>query len=237
MHWALHTCPRLKGLAAARSWFHTCANQHWKHKTQHSRPKRSMQQGCRNTAGNGTHRWCPAGISTSCDKLWTATTCSSTQRDSASGLTAPWFAHTRSYHHGAQSTPDCTVLHTSDKLLLVTTGRLIWLLPWRRAAAWCSGLCTLQVIGKQAQGLRLASGRQGAAGSSPERAIVAACTMLHCQYARQIYHTQCLEAVTARSQEDAHQQRTLDGARHSLRQDGWKQLLQVRTRGASDLLM
>ena len=152
-------------------------------------------------------------------------------------LTAPWFAHTRSYHHGAQSTPDCTVLHTSDKLLLVTTGRLIWLLPWRRAAAWCSGLCTLQVIGKQAQGLRLASGRQGAAGSSPERAIVAACTMLHCQYARQIYHIQCLEAVTARSQEDAHQQRTLDGASHSLRQDGWKQLLQVRTRGASDLLM
>jgi hypothetical protein len=59
------------------------------------------------------------------------------------------------------------VLLTSDKLLPVATGRLMWLLPWRRAAAWSSGLCTLHVIGKQAQGLRLLSGRQGAAGSSP----------------------------------------------------------------------
>lgn len=104
------------------------------------------------------------------------------------------------------------MLHTSDKLLLVATGRLKWLLPWRRAAAWCSGLCTLQVMGKQAQGLRLASGRQGAAGSSPARAIVAACKLLHCQNARQMHHTRCIEAVAVRSHEDAHQQRTLDGA-------------------------
>ena len=83
-----------------------------------------------------------------------------------SGLTARVFVIARSYPIALKAL-SCTVLLTSDKLLLVATGRLMWLLAWPRAAAWCSGLCTLQVMGKQAQGLRLLSGRQGAAGSSP----------------------------------------------------------------------